>query len=326
MRVVVLALLVALCPVLVSAQTRVHLVPIAFDQEAPWTSQEGLQLSADRNAAFWNSVSYGALTLSVVVHDVVRVPRPASGCPFQLIGQQAMAALSARGDGIPGTEFRQFWFPSLPCPWGGNTTIDGLDSYINQAPSLSAHEFGHSFGFGHSEGQQVNGVSVGYQPYGGNSVMGGGDHLDAAMKDWKGWLPNAVQAVTASGMYHVQWLQPTPLAGVRALKVRGRQVIQFTPSYHCYYVEARQGAGVLVWQAICDPDGAVSGYPAIQMDLDSTAVTDYVLDPGQSYTARHREGMADGVTFRTISFDQFGAVIGAQFSDEPSPAINLRAM
>lgn len=174
--------------------------------------------------------SYGALDVSAATGIVKTVTLSTSvatygGCNFDLLGNDAVAALAASGFSTTGFEVIQFYMPtSIPnCGFGGVAYVGGSRSWVRQSGvGTMVHELGHSYGVWHA-GTDPDNDGVQNTEYGDYSCMMGSPSNLVTMHGIHrmalGWIPaNAIQTISCptgcTQTYTIGDLQQTPATTV----------------------------------------------------------------------------------------------------------------
>src|SRR5262249_22770965 len=151
-----------------------------------------------------------------------------------------------------------------------------------------------------------------------HDVMGGytAAHFNAFQKERLGWLnygaSPSIQSVTATGDYAID-LYETPDAGrPKALQILkssagSSNTFIYAEARSQYGVDASLAPGVLIHTGV-DTDANQSFIEDVQ---PSTSATDFILDPGQSFTF---SDAGQNITLTTLSLDGSGAVIHVALS------------
>jgi hypothetical protein len=203
--------------------------------------------------------SYGALDVSAATGVVKTVALSTSvatyvGCNFDLLGNDAVAALTASGFSTTGYEVIQFYMPtSIPnCGFGGVAYVGGSRSWVRQSGvGTMVHELGHSYGVWHS-GTDLNNDGVQDTEYGDYSCMMGSPSglvtMHGIHRMALGWIPtNAIKTIscpTGCTQSHtigdLQQAPATTVANGQFTMLKTKRVSRAGD----YYISYRAGTGV----------------------------------------------------------------------------------
>ena len=169
----------------------------------------------DSMAAYYAATSFGQLT---VVGDVVSVSIPVppfTGCPSDLIADDADQALLDAGYDPASYDRRLYVLPGpVGCSWTGlgqfcGTRLWAGPTSCDSLVRIAAHELGHTLCMRHARSSECGFVAE----YGDDSdVMGGGlSRLNAPHMDWQDWTTATID-ISASGTYTIESIDvgPTP--------------------------------------------------------------------------------------------------------------------
>lgn len=226
---------------------KVLYVPALFADQGQIPSTEATMMDGMRQVAeFYQTQSYGRLTLVATVIPPVRLPRnqawyvgkdTTSGHIKEIDGLSAEvnhAKEAARAAGYDWQDYHCFCVRAnggarAPTSYGGGGNV----WMRNDNVSTIAHEIGHAFGLAHANFWLTNGASVagpgGNEEYGDifdnmGSTSPPAGHYNAQAKNQVRWMPpEFAPPITASGMYRIfafdtPRLEPGRLYGLQVRK------------------------------------------------------------------------------------------------------------
>jgi hypothetical protein len=266
-------------------------------------------------------------SLTGIVRGWYPIASASTACNYNTWASQAEAAATAAGVDLSQYPRRVFGFPqTAACNWwglgtiGGGTVANPSRAWVNGLFNLRvvSHEMGHNFGLYHSHSNTCDGTGCIIDDYGDDhDTMGGGPssivgHFNAYQKERLGWLnymaSPPIQTVTAPGQYVIE-PYATPWGGnPKALKILkitggGSSTYIYAEARTQFGIDSALAPGVIIHTGI-DTDGTQSNEQDLQ---PTTAVTDFLLSPGQSYT--FADAQPSSVTLTTLSSDSTGAVL-----------------
>lgn len=187
--------------------------------EMPMTSDEASNLVFGTVNDFYQSASYGQMSLTGEVAGVFTAPFSNQTCPSAVAVTDAINAQATEA-GIAIEQFDHYLYltTKTSCATEGSATIGGSPSQatINGSfePRVIAHELGHSFGLYHSQALECDGYSIGNDcsviEYGdsydtmGNTDMG---YFNTFQKERLGWMSSSsapdVTIAEQDGVYSI---------------------------------------------------------------------------------------------------------------------------
>lgn len=208
---------------------KVLYVPAIFSDQSQTPSTEAVMMDGLRQAAdFYQTQSYGRLTLVATVTPPVRLPRnqawyngkdTTSGFIKEVDGlgaEMAHAKEAARAAGYDWQDYHCFCVRATGgarSPTSYGSVGAGQVWMRSDSASTIAHEVGHAFGLAHANFWLTNGASVagpgGNEEYGDPfDNMGGtsppAGHYNAQAKNQIRWMPpEFAPPITASGLYRI---------------------------------------------------------------------------------------------------------------------------
>jgi Gametolysin peptidase M11 len=202
----------------------------------PFARADVQHIVFDEVAAFYQSTSYGKVTLTGTVTPWLNAFDVPVACNLTQVRAGGLTALSAAGYDPSQYDRIVLVHPEQNCPWSGVTQAATV--YLNGAvtPYLVAHELGHSFGLGHANLTDCIRHGCGALEYGDpydTMGVGTGD-FNAKAKFDLGWLTN-VSRPGKSGTYA---LAPIERAS------RLPQAFVVTTANDQYWIEYRSRPGV----------------------------------------------------------------------------------
>lgn len=333
-------------------KTAVILVNFTDNTAQPKTATESHALVFGQVSDFLWEASYQKTFLSGDTFGWFTITASSTLCDTATIVREGNAAATAAGADL--SRYNQFiyMFPFRSgCSWSGTGAVGPAGEkivYINGTGGFGlqtiAHEIGHGFGLGHSDGYDCDisplGNTCTQQGYADPAdTMGNrAAHFNAFQKERLGWLnvtgAPSITTVAASGRYRIEPYE-TAGTGAKALKVL-KSADPTTGQKTWYYLESRQAIG---FDAILAGRGTItsglqlrtgtvngSGF-GTSLLLDTTPNTintskssdfeDGVIAVGSSYV-----DSAAGVTVTLVSLDGSGAVVDVTVGAGSSAPVN----
>lgn len=272
----------------------IHVVYIAWEGTvAPDVNLWGPRVIG--NVRGWTRESYGKVTFDGRWYDPIYIPKP-SGTRNYEIGSAAISAATivgkARGDAwatIPSTDFSQFVAYQLP-PIGNSFAMGR--GWVSSGGGANMHEAGHTiFRFSHAHAYEweifrerawaagsfgaLANIEYGYP----RDVMGNGGEggsVNVGFKRLVGWVDDGVSGpntltVTGSGTFTIV-KSDVPLAPVLPVALR---IPYGDPRIVSNVLNVEYRSGLVV---------VSKGAQWVADDFDGSAIRQYDLSPGKTYT------------------------------------------
>jgi len=335
-------------------KTAVILVNFTDNTAQPRTAVEANALVFDQVSDFLWEASYQRTFLSGETFGWFTISASATLCDTATIVAEGNKAATAAGANLAAYTQFIYMFPYRSgCSWSGTGAVGPAGEkiiYINGSGGMGlqtiAHELGHRFGLGHSDGLDCDlsplGNTCTQQGYADpTDTMGNrAAHFNTFQKERLGWLgavgAPSITTVASSGRYVIEPYE-TFSQGAKALKIL-KSTDPNTGQKTWYYIEYRQpigfdsvlaGRGTITSGLMVHTGTVTSNGNGTSLVLDMTPNTittsksadfeDGVIAVGTSYT-----DATAGVTIALVSADANGAVIDVSMGTAP-PATCTRA-